>query len=106
MLKIMVIAMSLLATSALAEDKKDEMICGPSDLLENTFNEQGLHHLLDMKNEKNVTQSLWLGGQVIIVTAQKDEKTSCILTNFKEVAFNPKTITDIYNVLQKSQRGI
>lgn len=95
--------------SANAAEKEAEttLACAKSETLEKSLNEKGYHHLLDMTTQ-NVVQSLWIGGRSIVATAQvpSQKGVSCLLTTFTEVTLNPVTVTDIYNALQKSQKGI
>ena len=74
--------------------------------MEKVINEKGYHHLLDMTAENGVVESIWAGGQQIIATAQKDDKTLCFLTTFSNVTYNPKTIEKIYNVFKSTQKEL
>lgn len=113
------LAMVLSSTVALATPETDPkadtdgeaLMCGPNKTLEEAINKNGLYHLLDMtdvESGKNIVQSLWIGGKNMIITAQVPDKndTTCIVYRAKDVTFNPHTITDIYQALQKSQKGI
>lgn len=104
----------LLASPALAEDKKPEakpeaekLVCAKSVTIEKVLNDKGYVHLLDMTTE-NIVQSLWIAGKSIIATAQvpSQKDASCLLATFTDVTLNPTTITSIYEVLQKTQKGI
>ena len=112
---LLIIATAILTGStaiAIADEKTDksnenELACTQSKTMEKILNEKGYHHLLDMSQDK-VTESLWIGGKSMIATAQVPDKPdiSCLLSTFKDVTLNPVTITSIYEVLQKSQKGI
>ena len=111
MLKLFLAALVMLIGTASYADEGKQLACGENEKLEKLLNEKGYVHLLDMTEEmsgKNIVQSLWAGGRDLIVTAQKpDEKNiSCILSTNKNVTYNPNTITSIYEVLQKTQKGI
>lgn len=106
-----VMALLMLATPVLAEDaapvpEKDKFVCGPSDKIEDVLGEKGYRHFLDMTAENGVVETLWIAGSQIVVTAQKDPKTSCFLTTMKQVTLNPKTIEAIYNVFKSTQKDI
>lgn len=102
------IALLMLTFPALAEDtpKKDDILCGPSKAMEDVLGEKGYRHFLDMTAENGIVETLWIAGPSIVVSAQKDEKTSCFVTKFKTVTLNPKTIEAIYNVLNKTQKEL
>ena len=113
-MRLIVIASLMLATPVLAENApaapgaadKDKFICGPSDKIEEVLGEKGYRHFFDMTAENGVIETMWIGGPQIVATAQKDEKTSCFLTTFKNVTLNPKTIEKIHEVLKSTQKDL
>jgi hypothetical protein len=90
------------------EPKKSEpeIVCSGNVEIEKALNEKGFIHLLDMNNDSSLTQSLWIGGRIIIATAQKGKDESCIVASFSEVTLNPFTFEAIVNQLHKGQKKL
>ena len=58
-----------------------------------------------MTNENGVVESVWAGGQSIIITAAvPNEQKSCILANMSKVTYNPKAIEEVWETYKKQTK--
>ena len=88
-----------------AEKKKEEMACVDNAVLEKTLVEKGYDILLTMTNENGITESVWAGGQsIIIAAAVPNEQKSCILANMSKVTYNPKAIEEVWDTYKKQTK--
>ena len=88
-----------------AEPKKEEMICVSNADLDKVMVEKGYDIMLQMTNEDGVVESVWTGGQSIVITAAvPNEPKSCLLANMSKVTFNPKAIEEIWETYKKQTK--
>ena len=99
------ILISLGVSFAHAEEaKKDPMICVTNEELDKMLPAKGYDILLNMTNDDGVVESIWTGGQSIIITAAvPNEKKSCLLAVMKKVTFNPKAIEEVWETYKKQR---
>lgn len=94
------------AKGAEAPKKEEEkMICVSNTELDKTMVSKGYDVLLTMKNEDGVVESIWVGGQSIVITAAVPNETkSCLLANMSTVTYNPKAIEEIWETYKKQTK--
>lgn len=101
-------ALSQWSHSKAAEAPKKEeekMICVSNTELDKTMVSKGYDVLLTMKNEDGVVESIWVGGQSIVITAAVPNDTkSCLLANMSTVTYNPKAIEEIWETYKKQTK--
>ena len=100
---------ALLVTSAVAKEapKKEEekLVCVTNAELDKTMKEKGYGVLLSMTNDNNVVETIWAGGQSIMITASVDKQdTSCLIASMKDVTYNPNAIEQIYEIYKKQTK--
>ena len=83
----------------------EKLPCGAPEQMEKSLTQRGFQHLLDMKNTKGVNEQLWTGGQVMVITVEKD-KELCMVSEASDVTFNPITMEKILNVWKKGQKDL
>lgn len=85
--------------------KKEEMVCVSNEDLDKVMVEKGYDILLNMTNEDGVVESVWTGGQSIVITAAvPNQPKSCLLANMSKVTFNPKAIEDVWETYKKQTK--
>jgi hypothetical protein len=92
------------------EDTKTEqkIVCEKTDNAVKTMNDKGFYHLLNMKNDNDVVENIWISGQSIVITAQSGENT-CIIAFMKDVEYNPDTLQGLikaYETQKSKQKDI
>lgn len=93
------------AHAAEAPKKEEKMICVSNTELDKTMVSKGYDVLLTMKNEDGVVESIWVGGQSIVITAAVPNETkSCLLANMSTVTYNPKAIEEIWETYKKQTK--
>lgn len=93
------------ARSAEAPKKDDKMICVTNEELDKVMVSKGYDILLNMTNEDGVVESVWSGGQSIVITAAvPNEPKSCLLANMSKVTFNPKAIEEVWETYKKQTK--
>ena len=90
------------ATVNAKEESKTEqkIVCEKTDGLAKKMNDRGFYHLLNMTNENNVVETIWVSGTAVVITAQTDD-SSCILASMKDVIYNPDTLKGLVNAYEK-----
>lgn len=97
----------MIAHSAEANKKAKEpdMVCVSNAELDKIMVEKGYDVILTMKNPDNVVESVWAGGQQIVITAAvPDQPNSCILATMTNVTYNPKAIEEIWETYKKQTK--
>lgn len=86
-----------------APKKEDEkMICVTNEELDKIMVSKNYDILLNMTNADGVVESVWTGGQTIVITAAvPNEQKSCLLATLTKVTFNPKAIEDVWETYKK-----
>lgn len=86
--------------------KKDEkMVCLNDDELDKIMVSKNYDVVLTMKNYDGVVESVWAGGQSIVITAAvPNEKKSCLLATMTDVTYNPKAIEEIWETYKKQTK--
>jgi hypothetical protein len=97
--------LALPITWATAETKtepktEEKLVCEKTDGLVTKMNEKGFYHLLNMTNDNDVVETIWIAGTSIIITAQTGDN-SCILASMKDVVYNPDTLKGLVNAYEK-----
>lgn len=89
-----------------APKKEDEkLVCVSNAELDKNMTEKGYDILLQMTNENDVKQTIWLYGQSIVITASvPKEETSCLLATMKNVTYNPKAIEEVWETYKKQTK--
>ena len=89
-----------------APKKEDEkMICVTNEELDKIMVSKNYDILLNMTNADGVVESIWTGGQTIVITAAvPNEKKSCLLATMTNVTYNPKAIEDIWETYKKQTK--
>lgn len=91
------------ADEAKKEDEK--MICVTNEELDKIMVSKNYDILLNMTNSDGVVESIWTGGQTIVITAAvPNEKKSCLLATMDKVTFNPKAIEDVWETYKKQTK--
>jgi hypothetical protein len=89
-----------------AEAKKEELPCASNKDIEKIMNDKGYALLLNMTrkedNKDGIIETVWIGGQNIVVTATVPKgETSCLIANMGNVIVNPETVEAIWNNYKK-----
>lgn len=94
------------ATAKEAPKKEEEkLVCVTNAELDKTMKEKGYGVLLNMTNDNNVVETVWVGGQSIMITASVDKQdTSCLIAAMKDVTYNPNAIEQIYEIYKKQTK--
>jgi hypothetical protein len=108
---VLILLAGLFLTSAYAKERMDgkesaeKLLCVDNAELDKTMVAKGYDVLLTMTNENGVVESVWAGGQSIIITAAvPNEKTSCVLANMSKVTYNPKAIEEVWETYKKQTK--
>jgi hypothetical protein len=92
---------SLGVASAIAAE--DQTIpCGDAQTMIKVLKDKGYRDILSAKGEDGIPETIWLSDQSMVVTALKDEKTVCYLTQMTNAVVNPETIETIYDIYKDS----
>ena len=92
-------------TPTKTEPKKDEIVCIDNTELDKTMVEKGFDILFNMTNNNGVVESVWYGGNSIVITAAvPNEKKSCFLAAMSNVTYNPKSIEEIWETYKKQTK--
>ena len=92
--------------AATAEAKTEEtkteekLVCEKTDDVTKKMNDKGFYHLLNMTNDNDVVETIWIAGTAVIITAQTGD-SSCILASMKDVIYNPDTLKGLVNAYEK-----
>lgn len=100
-------AFSQWAHQAHGEEVKQEekMICVSNEELDKIMVSKNYDIMLNMTNSDGVVESIWTGGQTIVITAAvPNEKKSCLLATMTNVTYNPKAIEDIWETYKKQTK--
>lgn len=93
------------AHGAEAPKQEEKMVCVTNEELDKMLPEKGYDILLNMTNDDGVVESIWTGGQSIIITAAvPNEKKSCLLAVMTKVTFNPKAIEEVWETYKKQTK--
>ena len=92
-----------------AEAKKEELPCADNKDIEKIMNDKGYALLLNMTrkddNKDGIIETVWIGGQNIVVTATVPKgETSCLIANMGNVIVNPETVEAIWNNYKKQTK--
>lgn len=91
------------ADEAKKEDEK--MLCVTNEELDKIMVSKNYDIMLNMTNSDGVVESIWTGGQTIVITAAvPNEKKSCLLATMSKVTYNPKAIEDIWETYKKQTK--
>lgn len=108
---VMILLASLFLTSAYAKERIDnkaseeKLVCVTNAELDKTMKEKGYGVLLSMTNDNGVVETVWAGGQSIMITASVDKQdTSCLIAAMKDVTYNPNAIEQIYEIYKKQTK--
>lgn len=89
------------------EPKKEEekMICVTNEELDKIMVSKNYDILLNMTNADGVVESVWTGGQTIVITAAvPNEPKSCLLATLTKVTYNPKAIEEVWETYKKQTK--
>jgi len=108
---VMIILAGLFLTSAYAKERMDgkesaeKLVCVTNAELDKQMKEKGYGVLLNMTNDNGVVETVWIGGQSIMITAAVEKQdTSCLLAAMKDVTYNPNAIEQIYEIYKKQTK--
>ena len=108
---VVVLLLSLFAISAFAKERLDgkaaeeKLVCVSNAELDKTMKEKGYGVLLTMKNDNDVVETVWAGGQSIMITASVDKQdTGCLIAAMKDVTYNPNAIEQIFEIYKKQTK--
>lgn len=79
---------------------EEKLVCEKTDGLTKKMNDNGFYHLLNMTNDNDVIETIWIAGTAVIITAQTGD-SSCILASMKDVIYNPDTLKGLVNAYEK-----
>jgi hypothetical protein len=102
-------ASQMIAHNAKAEEPKKEeksdMICVTNEELDKIMVSKNYDILLNMTNPEGVVESVWTGGQTIVITAAvPNEPKSCLLATMTKVTYNPKAIEEVWETYKKQTK--
>ena len=84
---------------------EEKLVCVSNAELDKTMKEKGYGVLLSMTNDNGVVETVWAGGQSIMITASVDKQdTSCLIAAMKDVTYNPNAIEQIYEIYKKQTK--
>jgi hypothetical protein len=87
------------------KEEKSEMICVSNEVLDKLMTEKNYDILLNMTNSDGVVESIWTGGQSIVITAAvPNEPKSCLLATMSKVTYNPKAIEEVWETYKKQTK--
>jgi hypothetical protein len=89
--------------------KKEELPCASNKDIEKIMNDKGYALLLNMTrkedNKEGVIETVWIGGENIVVTATVPKgETSCLIANMGNVIVNPNAIEEIWENYKKQTK--
>jgi hypothetical protein len=85
--------------------EQDKLVCVTNAELDKTMKEKGYGVLLNMTNDNGIVETVWIGGQSIMITAAVEKQdTSCLLASMKDVTYNPNAIEQIYEIYKKQTK--
>jgi hypothetical protein len=89
-----------------APKKEDEkMLCVTNEELDKIMVSKNYDILLNMTNPDGIVESVWTGGQNIVITAAvPKENKSCLLTTMTSVTYNPKAIEEVWETYKKQTK--
>ena len=79
---------------------EEKLVCEKTDGLSKKMNDKGFYHLLNMTNDNDVVETIWISGTAVVITAQTGDN-SCILASMKDVIYNPDTLKGLVNAYEK-----
>lgn len=97
-----------LSTASATESKDEKLVCTKTSEVTKIMNDKNFFHLLNMENKNDVTETIWVGGTDIVITAQEKDN-SCIIAMMKNVVYNPDTLQGLikaYENQTKKQKDI
>jgi hypothetical protein len=98
-------AFSQWAHSGEVPKQEEKMLCVTNEELDKIMVEKGYDILLNMTNPDGVVESVWTGGQNIVITAAvPNQPKSCLLTTLTKVTFNPKAIEEVWETYKKQTK--
>lgn len=91
------------------EAKKDEMPCAKNVDIVKIMEDKGYAILLNMTRKENnkdgIIESVWIGGQNIVITATApNSDSSCFIANMENVIVNPNAIEAIWENYKKQNK--
>jgi len=93
------------AHGAEAPKQEEKMVCVTNEELDKIMVSKNYDIMLNMTNPDGVVESIWTGGQTIVITAAvPNEKKSCLLATMTKVTYNPKAIEDIWETYKKQTK--
>ena len=114
MKKLLLVTTALLISfSAFAKapaKQEDKLVCDKKEAVIKAFNDSKFFPLLNMTNKEKVTETIWISGTTIAITASvPKEDTVCLLAMMDEVVYNSDTIEGLYKVFEaqlNKEKGI
>jgi hypothetical protein len=108
---VLILLAGLFLTSSYAKERMDgnasaeKLVCVTNAELDKQMKEKGYGVLLNMTNENGIVETVWVGGQSIMITAAVEKQdTSCLLAAMKDVTYNPNAIEQIYEIYKKQTK--
>lgn len=93
------------AKGAEAPKQEEKMLCVTNEEMDKIMVDKGYDILLQMTNPDGVVESVWTGGQNIVITAAvPNEPKSCLLTTMSKVTYNPKAIEEVWETYKKQTK--
>lgn len=93
------------AKEAEAPKKEEKMLCVTNEEMDKIMVDKGYDILLNMTNSDGVVESVWTGGQSIVITAAvPNEPKSCLLATMTKVTYNPKAIEEVWETYKKQTK--
>lgn len=93
------------AHGAEAPKQEEKMLCMDNAELDKIMVSKNYDILLNMTNADGVVESVWTGGQNIIITAAvPNQPKSCLLASLTKVTFNPKAIEEVWETYKKQTK--
>ena len=88
-----------------SKENPEKLVCVSNAELDKQMKEKGYGVLLNMTNDNGVVETVWIGGQSIMITAAVEKQdTSCLLAAMKDVTYNPNAIEQIYEIYKKQTK--
>lgn len=93
------------AKEAEAPKKEEKLLCVTNEEMDKIMVDKGYDILLNMTNSDGVVESIWTGGQSIVITAAvPNEPKSCLLATMTKVTYNPKAIEEVWETYKKQTK--
>lgn len=90
--------------------QEEKLICDKKEAVIKAFNDSKFFPLLNMTNKEKVTETIWISGTTIAITASvPKEDTLCLLAMMDEVVYNSDTVEGLYKVFEaqlNKEKGI